>query len=310
MNFLVTGGAGFIGSNLVDLLVSNGHKVTIIDDLSTGKISNISHHKSVEFINKKVQKYSFDKMNKFNGIFHLAAQASVPLSIQDFYKSSLNNIDSSIKIIEFAKNKNLPFVYASTSALYGSLEFGSEKSNVVSIESPYAMDKYFLEKYCNLFNKISKMKSSGLRLFNVYGPRQDSSNPYSGVISIFIDRILSKKSIVINGGNQTRDFIFVGDVVNIFYQTMIKLISGINFDIKNFNVCTGKSISIINLAEILFQILNTRSEIIYKEIQFGDPHKSEGDFKFLLNNFPEDFKNFLNLDNGLRITVDSFKSKL
>ena len=141
------------------------------------------------------------------GIFHLAAQSSVPLSISDFYNSSSNNVASSIKVFELAKKFNIPVIYASSSAIYGDLPIGNDNKKKFSITSPYAQDKLVLEDYAKMSYDVFGVSSVGLRLFNVYGPGQNSNSPYSAVIPIFLNRMKKNQTVIINGGYQTRDFI-------------------------------------------------------------------------------------------------------
>jgi len=192
MKYLVTGGAGFIGSNLTDELLKSDCEVIVVDDLSSGYEGNLESHPNLQLLKTKIQDTDSGCFKGINGIFHLAAQASVPISITDFYSSSLNNIDSSLKIFEYAKIYNVPVVYASSSAIYGNLPVGDDEKQIYEILSPYAQDKLTIEKYAKLFYDIYKINSIGLRFFNVYGPRQDPTSPYSGVISVFVDKFLNK----------------------------------------------------------------------------------------------------------------------
>ena len=141
-----------------------------------------------KLIKKRIQDIKKIKVNNLKGIFHLAAQSSVPLSIKDFYKSSTNNIESSLKVFELSKQFSAPVIYASSSAVYGNLPLGNDQKERFSITSPYAQDKLTLEHYAKMLFEIYRISSVGLRLFNVYGPGQRFNNPYSAVIPIFINR--------------------------------------------------------------------------------------------------------------------------
>ena len=142
-----------------------------------------------KLIKKKIQNIKKLNTKKLDGIFHLAAQSSVPLSLVNFYESSKNNIESSLKVFEFSKKFSAPIVYASSSAVYGNLPLGSDQCNKFSITSPYAQDKLAVEQYAKMSFKIFKTSSIGLRLFNVYGPGQRANSPYSSVVPIFISRM-------------------------------------------------------------------------------------------------------------------------
>ena len=155
-------------------------------------------------------------MPKLDAVIHLAAQASVPVSIQSFGRSSSSNLLGTVRIVDFCRIKNIPLVYASSSAVYGNLVIGNDEENIIELLSPYATDKFVMELYCKTSMEIYNMSSIGLRFFNVYGPRQDPTSQYSGVISIFIDRIIKNKPITIYGGYQTRDFVFVKTLLNVY----------------------------------------------------------------------------------------------
>ena len=307
MNILLTGGAGFIGSHVCELLIKNKHKVTIIDDLSSGSIDNLSciNNDNYKFYNSKLEEFDFNNINKMDGVIHLAAQASVPFSISNFYNSSKTNLLSSIKIIDYCSNNNIPLVYASSSAVYGSLSYGNDLSMDIDLISPYAADKYSLEVYTKMAHNVYGLSNIGLRFFNVYGPRQDPSNPYSGVISIFIDRLLAKKNIRINGGKQTRDFIYVSDIAYSIYQALITCKEKkIN---STINILTGKSISINELADILIKNLSPGSKKEFHEYIEGDPLKSEGNLNKLTDDLEIDASKFVQLEEGLKNTIESYE---
>lgn len=308
MKILVTGGAGFIGSHVCEKLIKSGQEVFILDDLSTGKLSNLSAIKDkITFIQSRVEDYNFDSLLSIDAVIHLAAQASVPLSITDFYYSSKTNILSSLKIVDFCIKKKLPLVYASSSAIYGGLPLGNDEASDIDLISPYAADKFSLELYAKVSSVTSELRSIGLRFFNVYGPRQDPSNPYSGVISIFIERLLSNQNIIINGGSQTRDFVYVADVADVISQAVHVASSK---KISDFvNVLTGKSVSIDSLANNLIEIIDSSSEKTYHKLPVGDPMESNGTIvklPRLLNINPSDF---IPLQQGLKLTVNDMRNR-
>ena len=308
MRYLITGGAGFIGSHLTDLLLKNNCKVIVVDDLSFGKMKNIQHNiDEIEFINKKIQDINTNDIKGIDGIFHLAAQASVPLSIENFYESSKNNLESSLRVIDFTRKLNIPLIYATSSAVYGNLSLGNDEINDFDLESPYALDKLVLEQYTQIANKIYGLSSIGLRFFNVYGPRQDASNPYSGVISIFADRMLKKQPIIVNGGYQTRDFIYIGDIVNTLYKSM--QLASDKKCCESLNVGTGVSISIDKLVEILSDLINFNPKIEYKELPLGDPKESGGTYNKLQKVLNMNLDKFVSLEDGLNNTIEFFKEE-
>ena len=185
--YLITGCAGFIGSNLVKKIYKN-YDLILVDDLSEGSVLNLPKELRKKLIKKKIQDIKKLKTKKLHGIFLLAAQSSVPISLTNFYKSSKNNIESSLKVFELSKQFNVPIVYASSSAVYGNYSLGNDHKEKFSITSPYAQDKLTVEHYAKMVFEIFNISSVGLRLFNVYGPGQKSNSPYSAVVPIFISR--------------------------------------------------------------------------------------------------------------------------
>jgi len=306
--FLVTGGCGFIGSHLIEKLEKERVKVLCVDDLSTGYKSNLKNSDLVNFVNVRIQDFETkDFAETIKGVFHLAAQASVPRSIEDFYNSSLNNIQSTFKVFDWANKLEVPIVYASSSAVYGNLPMGDDTIENYDIISPYAQDKLTMEDYARMCWNVYKTPSMGLRFFNVYGPRQDPTNPYSGVISIFIDRLLKKAPVIVNGGYQTRDFIYVKDIVNVLVNSMamVQNQNGCNV----FNIGTGNSVTINKLLSIISEILGVAPEIILKDLPLGDPKKSDGIYeklKQVLKTNPEDFTT---LKTGLLETIETIKQE-
>ncbi len=306
MKYLITGGAGFIGSNLVEKLLSDGHQVIVIDNLSTGYKKNISNFlDQIEFYNSSIEEFNLLKVDKADAVIHLAAQASVPLSIENFEESSSSNILGTIKIINFCKSNKIPLVYASSSAIYGDLDVGNDSDNNIDLLTPYSADKYLMEIYSNIAFKNYDMSSIGLRFFNVYGPKQDPHSPYSGVISIFVEKHIKEDVITIFGGHQTRDFVYVGDVVN-------SIIKSIELVMKNkicetVNVLTGKSISIENLADQISDISGFQPKKIYSDLPIGDPIKSEGTTKKMIDLLRININEFVEIEQGLKNTIFDIK---
>ena len=305
--YLVTGGAGFIGSNLIESLLESSNKVINVDNLIGGNSKNIINHPSVKNIKSSIQDIGELSIFKdISGIFHLAAQSSVPLSIKDPYNSSGNNLLASLKVMDIARVYKLPIVYASSSAIYGNLPMGDESSLETDILSPYALDKLVMEKYSSIYYKLFKVSFIGLRFFNVYGPKQDPSNPYSGVISIFIDRILKNKTITVNGGYQTRDFIYVDDVIKILRKSMDKAKK--NKMNHTLNVGTGKSISIDELLAFLIEIIGVYPAVKYVPLDDGDPEKSDGNYNKLKKLLDINLADMITINEGLKKTVTYEKS--
>jgi len=276
--YLVTGGCGFIGSHLVDALHGNGHYVRILDDLSTG---TLDHKPScVEFMRGDVSDAATVSaaMQDMDGCFHLAAIASVERSNSDWLSTHRINVTGAVAVFEAARSawpKPVPVIYASSAAVYG------DSANIPLSEdvaprplSPYAADKLGCELHGFIAANIHGVPNCGLRFFNVYGPRQDPSSPYSGVISIFCDRMGSDREITIHGdGQQTRDFIFVRDVVRALLAAMDKCPR----DGGVFNICTGRATSVLDLVRILATILRVKPQLRFAPPRTGDIRHSVGD---------------------------------
>ena len=228
------------------------------------------------------------------------------MSIDNFFESSSNNILGTLKVFSLAKEQSIPLVYASSSAVYGNLPMGDDQKENYDILSPYAQDKLTIEHYAAMMHKIFEVRSIGLRFFNVYGPRQDPTNPYSGVISIFIDRILNNNDITINGGYQTRDFIYVNDIVYVLIESM-KLLHKKNM-VDYINVGTGRSVSIDDLFLKLKSITKTNPKIIRKNLPKGDPEKSFGTYDKIKNILNIDINTFSDLNTGLMDTFEYFNN--
>jgi UDP-glucose 4-epimerase len=274
----------------------------VIDDLSTGHLSNIeSIRDNIDFFHEKVENFDFNKISNIDAVVHLAAQASVPVSIDCFKESSSTNLLGTISVMEYCQQQNIPLVYASSSAIYGNLPMGDDSVATVDLLSPYAVDKYTMELYAKTSFKIHKLSSIGLRFFNVYGPRQDPTSPYSGVISIFADSLINGKNIVINGGYQTRDFVYVDDVIHALYKSVkVCLESPV---CEQVNILTGTSISIDNLASMLVRDIKANVSKIYQKLPDGDPEYSDGTTEKMVEILDVELKNMIKIEKGLSETV-------
>lgn len=306
MNILVTGGAGFIGSHLCEALISKGHNLTVLDDLSSGNIKNLSSCIDlIDFKECKIEEFDFKNMDNIELVVHLAAQTSVPLSIKDFKESSSANLLNTLNIIDFCKSNNASFVYASSAAVYGNLDIGDDENNNFDLLSPYAVDKCAMESYAEVAYHLYKVPSIGLRFFNVYGPRQDPTNSYSGVISIFCNRLIENKDLIINGGYQTRDFIFVKDAVD----ALVRSINKVSYETccERINTLTGQTVTIDDVANILIKATGSKVNKIYKELKAGDPKKSNGTSNKLKNILNMNPDSMTPIKKGLIKTIESMK---
>ena len=303
MRILITGGVGFIGSNLTEFLLKKGHEIILVDDLSTGKIENINHLLDrLQFVEQKVELLDLSSFENVDAVIHLAAQVSVPFSISEFKQSSSTNILASINVVDFCSKHNIPLIYASSSAVYGEMEQGNDNQSNVDLLSPYAVDKYVLELYTKVSKELYQLSSIGLRFFNVYGPKQDPTSSYSGVISIFVDRLIKELPIHINGGHQTRDFIYVHDVVRCIHNSLEVVVSSCMCE--RINVLTGTVTSIDTLADILSDYIGSPVKKIYKPMEPGDPEKSNGTTEKMteiLNIKPD---SMVAITDGLKRTID------
>lgn len=279
MKYLVTGGCGFIGSHLCDLLLSHGHDVVVLDDLSTGYVENLP--KGVALVTADVANAEVvdGLMQQVDGCFHLAAVASVERSVNDWAGTHRVNQQGSVNVFNAARanasRAAVPVVYASSAAIYGDNATTPLHEAVYPRPiSAYGVDKLGSELHARVAWLVHGIPTIGMRFFNVYGPRQDPLSPYSGVISIFIDRILNNQRINIYGnGQQTRDFIYVGDVV----QHLATAMSSLQRNADVFNVCTGQSTSISQLAKVLGMVAGVNVQIEHHPARSGDIATSLGD---------------------------------
>ena len=254
MKYVVTGGAGFIGSNLVDKLIDNDSEVHIIDNLSTGKLGNC-HPNAI------LHKLDISDSNNFEAlckivkntdtIFHCSALARVQSSILDPIKYEKNNTIGLMNTLKSAvEAKVRRFVYSSSSSVYGGTDLlPSKEANGVNPISPYAAQKYYGEVCCKMFSATYNLETVSLRYFNVYGEKQNLGGPYATVVGIFLSQHKNKKPLTINGnGKQRRDFTYVGDVVkaNILASKSQKVGSG-----EVINIGSGRNISINTVASMI-----------------------------------------------------------
>lgn len=272
--YLVTGGAGFIGSRICELLIEEGNTVKVIDNLSSGKLSNLDlviNNPNFNFINGDIRDFNLclEAAKGMDYIIHQAALVSVPKSIEVPFENNSINVDGFVNVLEAARLNNVQrVVYASSSAVYGDNEDEKKiETRIGNPISPYALSKYMDELYAKLYFRVYNLESIGLRYFNVFGPKQDPSSVYSGVISIFVDRLIANKDLSIYGdGTITRDFVYVDDVAKANVLAATSNIKGANV----YNIGTGISTSIGNLAKILIEISKKDVQINYLPPRVGD----------------------------------------
>jgi len=272
---LVTGGAGFIGSHIVERLLKDGHEVIVLDDFSTGHRSNLSDNEALAIVEGDISNSDTVKENMagIDWVFHKAAVASVPKTVNDPVGSSAVNYQGTLHLLEAARNNNVKrFVFASSAALYGDEPTLPKVETMCPVTlSPYAVDKLASEFACGMYTKLYGLETVCLRYFNVYGPRQDPSSPYSGVISIFTDKLKNKETPTIFGdGEQTRDFVFVSDVV----EANMKAVTTETGTGQYYNIATGKKITLNQLLETLCEIYNIEFNVNYENVRKGDIKES------------------------------------
>jgi len=277
-NFLITGGAGFVGSHLAEELLKKGNSVTILDNLITGKKSNLKRiEDEINFIKGDIrdQKLLEDICNDIDGIFHQAAKASVPESFSKPKEYHDVNVNGTKNIFTQAKKYGVKVVYASSSSVYGNTSELPIKENASKNPiNPYAQTKLDKEKLAEKFAEKG-LKVIGMRYFNIFGERQ--SKEYAGVVTLFLEHILKKLPPKINGdGLQSRDFVFVGDVIRANIMAMES-----NIDHEFFNVGTNTNTSIIELANIMIKAANLDIEPIFGPALDGDIKFSSADISLI-----------------------------
>lgn len=281
-SYLVTGGCGFIGSHLVDALILDQHHVLVLDNLSTGKIENLNP--KAEFIQSDILEADVitKLMREVDGCFHLAAVASVIQCQQEWFRGHMVNQSGTLQVFNAARwgrnGQPIPVVYTSSAAVYGnSNQLPLTEDMKVNPISAYGVDKLGCELHAAVAREVYQVPNIGLRLFNVYGPRQDSNNPYSGIISIFLKHIRHGRPITIYGnGLQSRDFIYVRDVIRFFIASMEILQRSQTLKNYVFNVCSGFPYTINGLVKLLAEICHLPFNIIYEKAREGDIIQSLG----------------------------------
>lgn len=287
--YLITGGAGFIGSHLAELLIASGHSVRVLDNLSTGKSENVPRNAHLligDAADPDVVKKALDGVD---GVFHLAAISSVAASTADWLGSHRANQTAALTVLDAARMAGrIPVVLASSAAVYGeSDELPLRESAKLRPVTVYGADKLASELHAYVAWRAYGVPNAVLRLFNIFGDRQDPSSPYSGVISIFIDRLLRGAPLMIYGdGRHTRDFVYVTDAVRCFHAAMASLEKSPRATLSN--VCTGVSVPIELAAREIAQLVGQKQ----LDLQFcagrpgdilhsrGDPSLAEHEFGF------------------------------
>ena len=305
--YLVTGGAGFIGSQLAEELLRRGHRVRIVDSLITGKRRNLEILKGAEFQEGDLAEAGVAEraVSGVDYVLHQAAIPSVPRSVKDPVTSNRANITATLNVLVAARDARVKrVVYAGSSSAYGNTPTLPKREDMPTNPlSPYALQKLVGEQYCQLFTTLYGLETVTTRYFNVFGPRQDPGSPYSGVISLFATAILEGRQPVIYGdGEQTRDFTFVANVVD----GVLRCCEAPNAAGQMMNLATGGRISLNDLLRTMNRIQGTDVQPIYQEPRAGDVKDSQADItkaRTLLGYAP-----IVDLEEGLRRTLDWCRS--
>ena len=307
-SYLVTGGAGFIGSHLSEELVRRGHRVRVADNLSTGKRRNLDHVSGAEFMEGDLADLSFATrvVEGMDFVLHQAAIPSVPRSVKDPITSNRANIDATLNVLVAARDAGVKrLVFAGSSSEYGNTPTLPKREDMpTSPLSPYALQKVMGTEYCRMFTRLYGFETVVIRYFNVFGPRQDPSSPYSGVISVFSTALIEGRQPTIYGdGGQTRDFTYVANVVD----GVLRACTAPNAPGEAINVACGIRISLNDLLSVMNGIVGTRLQAIYKDERTGDVRDSQADIskaKELLGYTP-----IVPLEDGLRHTLEWCRSE-
>lgn len=277
--FLVTGGAGFLGSHLVDALLKRGHLVRVLDDLSNGYRENLP--RQVEFLHADVTDPAAveEAFEGVDGCFHLAAIASVARSNSEWLRTHEVNLTGTINVFDRARRlrrrRETPVIYASSAAIYGdcaAIPIGEDAP--AAPLSAYGADKSACELHARVAGAVHKIPTVGLRFFNLYGQRQDARSPYSGVIACFAKRLRHGAPVEIFGdGEQVRDFTYVGDAVAV----LCRALDAASTDAPVYNVCTGKGTTVRALAETMAKLYRVDLVAYYRPPRSGEVRVSLGD---------------------------------
>jgi len=302
-SYLVTGGAGFIGSHLAEELLRRGHRVRVVDSLVTGKRRNLDHLPAVEFIQGDLSDAEVARraVAGMEYVLHQAAIPSVPRSVHDPMTSHQANVTGALNILVAARDAGVRrLVYAGSSSVYGDTPTLPKREDMPTKPlSPYALQKLVAEQYCQLFTKLYGFETVTTRYFNVFGPRQDPGSPYSGVISLFSTAILEgRKPVIYGDGGQTRDFTYVANVVD----GVLRACEAPKASGEAINVATGGRISLNDLLRAMNEICGTNIQATYEDPRVGDVRDSQADItkaKALLGYEP-----VASFEEGLRRTLE------
>lgn len=305
--YLVTGGAGFIGSHICEALVKRGARVRVLDNLATGHHANLAHREGqIDFVEASIGDYAATRRaaEGVSVIFHEAAIPSVPRSVAEPRLNHETNVDGMFNVLLAAREAGVRrVVYAASSSAYGETEtLPKTESMLPSPLSPYAAAKLFGEYYCQVFTRVYGLETVALRYFNVFGPRQDPSSPYSGVISKFVTSLLAGERPVIYGdGEQSRDFTYIDNVV----EANLRAAEAPEANGQIINIGVGTRVTLNQLLAELQQILGTNVQPHYEEARAGDVRHSLADITLAQRLLGYEIRT--PLAEGLRQTVEWYQ---
>ena len=308
MRFVVTGGAGFIGSNTVDELVRRGHSVVVLDDLSSGKEENLAEVRTkITLIKGSITDIEVVRkaMHEAEYVLHLAARTSVPKSVKDPIETNKVNIDGALNVLVAARDAKVKrFVFAASSSAYGETPILPKTEKMVPQPiSPYGVTKYVGELYAQTFGRCYGLENVSLRYFNIFGPRQDPSSPYSGVLAKFCSAFLEETPPMIFGdGEQTRDFTYVDNAV----QANLLACEAPNVSGKTFNVGIGGRFSLNQTVALLNKISGQNLEAKYEPARDGDIRDSQADISQIREFLG--YEPVVGFEEGLQRTFEWYRS--
>src|SRR5215207_7529005 len=279
-HYLVTGGAGFIGSHLSEELLRRGHRVRVADSLITGKRSNLDHIKGIEFLEGDLADIDFAHraVQGCDYVLHQAAIPSVPRSVKDPLTSNRANVDGTLNVLLASRDGGVKrLVFAASSSAYGDTPtLPKHEKMPTNPLSPYALQKVIGEEYLRMFTRLYGLETVAIRYFNVFGPRQDPTSPYSGVISVFATALLANRSPTIYGdGGQTRDFTYVANVVD----GVLRACEAPRASGEVINVATGGRISLNDLYALMKRMVGATADPVYAPERPGDVRDSQADIR-------------------------------
>jgi nucleoside-diphosphate-sugar epimerase len=306
-HYLVTGGAGFIGSHLAEELTRRGHTVRVADSLVTGKRTNLDHVKGVEFLEGDLADLPFAQraVEGVDYVLHQAAIPSVPRSVKDPIASNRANVDATLNVLVAARDARVKrLVFAGSSSAYGNTATLPKREDMPNSPlSPYALQKVIGEQYLQMFTRLYGLETVSIRYFNVFGPRQDPTSPYSGVISVFATALLENRSPMIYGdGEQTRDFTYVANVVD----GVLRACEAPGASGEVINVATGGRISLNQLFRTMRDVVGGSVEPTHGDVRSGDVKDSQADIakaRRLLGYQP-----IVSFEEGLKRTIDWYRT--